>query len=179
MLRENLPPFVAAVPEIAELFLAEQPEIDRLEAAAEAMLREFSVGGITERTVELWEDLMGFFHAPDWPIERRRERIKSRLLTADRAMTPAALKEIIERVGGVEVEITENPDAYYALVTFVGQYGVPRYLEDIKREVELIRPFHITIGYEDIYATLDKYADFTLNSLAGSTLLELANGTPL
>jgi uncharacterized protein YmfQ (DUF2313 family) len=92
-----------------ELLEAEQPEIDRLDADVEAMRREFFTVTITARTINQWEDLLGFARKPAWPIARRRDRVKARLM-ASTPITPARMKELIERIGGVEVELIEHPE---------------------------------------------------------------------
>ena len=177
MLRDNLPPAVVALPELEELLAAEQPEIDRLDGEVEAMRAEFFVASLTGRTVDAWEDLFGFDHPSAWPLDRRRDRIAARLLTAS-PLTPASLKDTIERVGGVAVTLTERPDDPSVTVTFVGQYGIPRYLADIQAEVERIRPFHVPVDYAYSYVTLGQYAAHTLGGLSLYTLGQLHTGAP-
>ena len=161
-----------------ELLEAEQPEIDRLDEDMDDMLREFFTDTITVRTIHWWEDFLGFARKPSWPIERRRERVAARLM-ASAPMTVARMKELIERVGGVEVELIEHPEDFTCTVRFIGKIGVPRYLDDIKLEVNLVRPFHIWMLYEYLFAVLSTYAGFSLNNLGTYTLEDLANAVPL
>lgn len=178
MLRDYLPQFIADCPDMAELLAAEQPEIDALQADVRALLQDFFMGSITDRTIDEWENLTGFDHAPEWPIERRIGRVRARMLATE-TITAAALKDLIERVGGVECEIQEDADNYTALVKFVGRYGIPKYLPDIKKEVELVRPFHIVVDYSFLYTILDDYRDFDLQTLGEYTLAQLSDGVPL
>ena len=178
MIRDNLPPYVADSPDMADLLQAEQPEISQLEINAEAMLREFFVDTVTVRTVGHWETQLGFDHPAGWPIDRRISRVKARLM-ASSPVTPAMLKEVIERVGGVECEIVERPGDPSATVKFVGQMGIPLYLDDIMDEVDTIRPGHVPVDYEYSFAALNSYEAYTLEGLAQYTLEDLALGTPL
>ena len=43
MLKKSVPPFVAQMIEIAELFIAEQPELDRMEADLTELLKQFYI----------------------------------------------------------------------------------------------------------------------------------------
>lgn len=178
MLHDHLPKFVTEFPDMAELLAAEQPEVDALAAGTASVLEEFFVDGITEKTIDLWEDLLGFAHAPEWPVRRRADRIKARLM-ANEKMTAETLKALIERVGGVECTVTEDADHYAAHVQFVGRFGIPAYLDDIKKEVELVRPYHIVVDYAFLFTLLRHYADHTLQSLGGYTLVQLRDGAPL
>lgn len=177
MLKDNLPPFLLDIAEITEVLEAEQPEIDALDTGREEMRMGFYVNTINERTVDYWEDFLGFERAPAWSMDRRRERIAARLISTS-PVTVAVLKETIERTGDCTVQITENSDMTVT-VTFTSVYGVPTYLEDIQEEVEKIRPFHIPVLYEFTYVYLGIYAAYTLGSLAAYTLDQLSLGDPL
>jgi len=162
---------------MAELFAAEQPEVDALDRAVEALLPEFRVRSI-DRFLPLWEDLLGFDHPSGWEKTRRRERIRARLM-AGAPMTPALLQEVIERVGGVAIELEEDADIPAVRVTFVGAYGVPAYMADIVQEVERLRPYHVPIEYIYRMAYLALYEGFRLEGLGGYTLEQLAWGEPM
>ncbi len=47
MLKKDVPPFVAQMREIAELFIAEQPELDKMEADISELLRQFYIKSAT------------------------------------------------------------------------------------------------------------------------------------
>ena len=173
MLRENLPDCV--VNALSELLDAEQPELDKIEKEIKTLFSEFFIKTATSKTLPYWEDLMGFDHPDAWSDERRRERIRTRLLCPS-PLTPAALKDAIEKAGGVEVEIIENADAQTVTVKFVGAYGIPKYLADIQDEVELIRPLHVPVLYEFSFVTWEAYSGDTWSDLAGSTWGQVESG---
>lgn len=141
MLQHKLPLHVSTMREMSELLVAEQPELDRLQQNILNMMQEFHVLTATTKTLNHWEDFLGLERKPSWEVQRRRERCYSRLVAGGN-MTSDALKELIEQVGGVECEIDEDATNLTISVRFTGQYGVPTYIDDIKIEVEKIRPYH-------------------------------------
>ncbi|MFQ7067434.1 MAG: putative phage tail protein [Christensenellaceae bacterium] len=173
MLTDNLPKHIADA--LGELLDAEQPEIDKLEKEIGDMLPEFFIQSATAKTLSYWEDLLGFDHPDGWSDERRKERIRARMLCPS-PLTPKTLKETIEKAGGVEVELIEDADAQTVTVKFVGAKGVPKYLADIQREVELIRPLHIPVLYEFSFAIWADYETNTWEDLAAYTWGEIEEG---
>ena len=165
MLHNSLPPHVTEIQEMKRLLMAEQPELEAVETAVDELLKEFSVTTFTERTAQLWEKLVGLSPAPAWRIERRRERVRGRLL-ANTSTSVGTLKAVVESLAGTAVEIVEEPDAYRARIRFVGSYGISPYIDDVKAEVEQIRPFHVRILYEFIYWMWQQLAALTWTEAA-------------
>ena len=178
MLMRNLPPHVANMREMAELLAAQQPELTALQASASAMRAEFCWRTITERTIDIWEDALGFDHAPAWDMQRRRERVYNRLIV-NSPLTPERMCAMLEQVGGVPCEIDEDAPSCTAIVRFTGYFGVPVYIDDIKAEVERIRPFHVVFGYNYRYPLVREYYGYTAAQLGGYTVAQLAAGAPL
>lgn len=178
MLRHKLPLHVSTMREMSELLIAEQPELDRLQQNILNMVQEFHVLTATTKTLNHWEDFLGLERKPSWEVQRRRERCYSRLVAGGN-MTSDALKELIEQVGGVECEIDEDATNLTISVRFTGQYGVPTYIDDIKIEVEKVRPYHIPITYVYLYPLVREYYGMTINEMGAYTLNEIINGDPL
>lgn len=174
-IRDNVPSFVAEVAQMARLMAAEQPEIDRIDGRAESTLGDFFVASFTAMTASAWEKFMGFAPAPAWPIERRRERIRARLLSVS-PMSKDDFKRIVENAAGTQVEITEQIDDGTITVKFVGIYGVSPYLDDIKAELERIRPYHLPIIYEWIYVKHSQLTQHTYAELAAYTHESIRTG---
>ena len=122
----ELPEFIQCVPQLADLLAAEKLEIERLEGYAETTLGEFAVATMTVKTADIWERSVGYEPAPDWEIERRRERVRARLLGGGTA-TKARIKEIVETLAMTTVEIAEQADAATVTIKFIGIYGVSPY----------------------------------------------------
>ena len=64
-------------------------------------------------------------------------------------ITKKGMEEQLGKVGGIPVSITENADEQTITVRFTGQMGIPRYLDDIKKEMDIL-----TNAYEDIQRKL-------------------------
>ena len=173
MIRDNVPEFLRDIYDLKTLFDAEQPQIDELLNAAEDMLKEFRTAFFSEKTAQLWEELCGLTPAPAWNIDRRRERVRSRICVPSN-ITAEALKEIIEYTGGVEVELVEIPEEYTVIVRFVGEKGIPQYLDDIFEAVNRIRPFHIKVEPEFTWAKLQDLSTEKLEDMADKQLLQMA-----
>ena len=58
MLNKSVPPFVAQMRELAELFIAEQPELDRMEQELSELLKQFYIKTATY-SLDQWEDEFG------------------------------------------------------------------------------------------------------------------------
>ena len=174
-IKDNLPDFVTKTKQMADLIRAEQPELDRIEGKAAASLEEFFAGTFTETTAEKWEELMGFSPAPAWEIERRRERVRARLLSTS-PISKTEFRAIVENAAGTEVQITEEADNYTITIKFVGIYGVSPYLDDIKLELERIRPFHLQIAYEWVYVQHTQLSMHTHAELAAYTHEQIRTG---
>ena len=74
MLQDDITPLFADTEQIRELFQAEQPEIDAVEAAVGGWIRELHVMTALE-TIELWEKDYCLDHNTDLTIEQRRARV--------------------------------------------------------------------------------------------------------
>lgn len=171
MIKNNIPKFISDIKEFAELISAEQPEIDRIEAEAEAWKDELSKP--TELSFGIFEEFFGFQRREELSAEKRRERILARMFFSA-PITRTRLEEQLSKVGGIPVEIEEDANLQTMTVRFTGTTGIPRFLEDIKAEMELIRPFHITPIYEYLFITLGEYSGKTLFQLSARTLEDCA-----
>lgn len=64
MLKKSVPPFVAQMREMAELFGAEQPELDRLEGILTELLAQFYIKTATY-SLDQWEEDFGIVKDPE------------------------------------------------------------------------------------------------------------------
>ena len=175
---DYLPPFIRESKEMRELLSAEQAVADSIYAAMSAAQKEFSPFTLTDSGAALYEEFLGLGIGEAFDLERRRDRIKTRLMTSA-PITKKLMEETVKKAGGVDAQVTENPDDLTFTVKFVGVQGVPRYIEDVKKEVEKIRPFHLSVIYEYIFTPLQSYGDKTLSQLSGHSLSEMAAGEAL
>lgn len=75
MLKDCISPFFSKTKQIEELFLAEQPELDRFQSAISEWRRELFVLSCTENTIDLWEREFALEHKTNLTLEQRRARV--------------------------------------------------------------------------------------------------------
>ena len=78
MLKKSVPPFVAQMREMAELFGAEQPELDRLEGILTELLAQFYIKTATY-SLNQWEQDFGIAENPELTQEQRRAQVLAKL----------------------------------------------------------------------------------------------------
>lgn len=175
MLSDNLPAFAAGTDVTAKLLAAEQPYTDAL---FEKMTEERENAFVSRASAEglsLWEELLGFEMSPGWAEERRRERIKARLLAAQ-PLTKAAFKTIVENTAHTETEIYENAAENTVTVRFTGIVGVSPYLSDIEKELSAALPAHLRLVYEWIFVLNSAVGGYTHGQLSAHTHYDIRNG---
>ncbi|MBF6841834.1 DUF2313 domain-containing protein, partial [Acinetobacter baumannii] len=84
------------------------------------------------------------------PLEDRRSMVLAKIRGFG-IVTPLKVKETAESFKYGEVVVTEN--AGRVIVTFVSTYGVPSFLEDIKKVLRDLVPAHLEIEYRFLYNT--------------------------
>ena len=78
MLKKSVPTFVAQMMEIAQLFTAEQPELDKMEADLSELLRQFYIKTATY-SLDIWEDEFGLERNSALTLMQRRARVLAKL----------------------------------------------------------------------------------------------------
>lgn len=167
----SLPPVARDMRQTQEMLLAMMPETALLRETAQGFAREFCAKTANEALSRFERDL-GITPSGGLSAAQRRERVTAALLSGT-VCTPAHLKEVIERVAGVTVNIIEHPEDYAVEIAFADVYGTPRYLDDLKAAVRKILPAHITDIYTFLYKLVQDYYEYTLSGLSESTLSEL------
>ena len=175
MIKNNLPGFICAIPEMDMLISAEQPELTEIASGMELYRKGFLLENGS--MLPYYEELFGFSGSREMSTEERLERVRARMIFSA-PMTKRRIEEMLTGIGMTPVTVTEDPDGCTMTIKFTGTVGVPKYLNDIKKEVELIRPFHIVPIYEYLFTTLGEYGGVQLGEIGEMTLLEMAeNGT--
>ena len=175
MIRDNLPEAAAEMELTAALMEIEQEYVDALDARMGQVRRMAIVKEAGEEGLTHWERALGFPTAGGWSGERRRERIRARLMV-EAPMSPAIFKSMVENAAETEVEIEEDTAGYTVVIRFTGMYGVSPYLSDLEREIEKVIPAHLRVVYEWIYYLQKKLESHTHGGLGTLTHEEIRNG---
>lgn len=114
MLKDCITKEFAQTEQMAELFGAEQPELDLAQAEVLGWLSELHIMSC-EETIGLWEDDFGLDHNSDLTLEQRRIRVFAK---KNRRLLPTL--DLLERtmealLGSRKVEITELPGCRFRI----------------------------------------------------------------
>ena len=108
MLKKSVPPFVAQMREMAELFGAEQPELDRLEGILTELLAQFYIKTATY-SLNQWEQDFGIAENPELTQEQRRAQVLAKLNMRMPATVKMLENLVRQTVGAENVWIEEHP----------------------------------------------------------------------
>ncbi len=145
MLKKSVPPFVAQMREMAELFGAEQPELDRLEGILTELLAQFYIKTATY-SLDQWEEDFGIVKDPELTREQRRARVLAKLNMRMPA-TVKMLENLVRQTMGEEnVRIEEHP-AEYAFTVYVQEDKLSDFLGIARRAVHAARPAHLNYKF--------------------------------
>lgn len=145
MLERSVPSFVAQMAEIAELFGAEQPEIDRLTADLASLLDQFYIKMATY-SLDIWEVEFGIDYDPELSTKQRRAQILGKLNTKAPA-TVKMLENLVRQVMGADrVWIVEHPHEY-RFVVYVQEKKLSDLLGIAKTAVHDARPAHLNYHF--------------------------------
>ncbi|MCM1192724.1 MAG: YmfQ family protein [Acetatifactor muris] len=145
MLNKSVPPFVAQMREMAELFMAEQPEIDRMERELTELLQQFYIKTATY-SLEQWEDEFGIERNSALTMMQRRARVLAKLNSNPPATVKMLENLVFQILSANAVTIVEYPAEYCFDIYVNSDYLVETF--DIADEaVRLARPAHLSYKF--------------------------------
>lgn len=159
MLKKSVPPFVAQMREMAELFYAEQPELDRLEGILSALLAQFYIKTATY-SLDMWEEEFGLSHDPTLTLQQRRARILAKLNTRTPA-TVKMLENLVKQTMGEDIVWIEEHPENYMFIVYVQEEKLSELLGIAKDAVYAARPAHLNYKFIERLirtAVLEAYA---------------------
>ncbi len=145
MLNKCVPPFVAQMREMAELFIAEQPEIDRMEMELTELLKQFYVKSATY-SLDQWEDEFGIERNSSLTLMQRRARVLAKLNSNPPATVKMLENLVFQILSANAVTIVEHPSEYHFDVYVNSDYLVETF-EIADEAVRLARPAHLSYKF--------------------------------
>lgn len=145
MLKKSVPPFVAQMREMAELFFAEQPELDRMENNLSELLSQFYIKTATY-SLDMWEDEFGLPHDPELSLQQRRARVLAKLNTRPPA-TVSMLENLVKQTMGEDIVWIEEHPEDYMFTVYVQEEKLSELLGIAKSAVHAARPAHLNYKF--------------------------------
>lgn len=140
MLKDTVPKFVSQMQEMAELFHAEQPELDRMKSDLEDIVKQFYAKTATF-SLGRWEKDLGLSADSSLTTEQRRARIIAKM----NMRTPATVKMlenlVLQILDADRVFIKEYPSDYSFVVYVEKEYLIE--LGIAEDAVYYARPAHL------------------------------------
>lgn len=145
MLNKSVPPFVAQMREIAELFIAEQPELDRMEKELTELLKQFYIKSATY-SLDQWEDEFGIERNSSLTLMQRRARVLAKLNSNPPATVKMLENLVFQILSANAVTIVEHPSEYHFDVYVNSDYLIETF-EIADEAVRLARPAHLSYKF--------------------------------
>lgn len=145
MLNKSVPPFVAQMREIAELFTAEQPELDRMERELTELLKQFYIKSATY-SLDQWEDEFGIERNSSLTLMQRRARVLAKLNSNPPATVKMLENLVFQILSANAVTIVEHPSEYHFDVYVNSDYLIETF-EIADEAVRLARPAHLSYKF--------------------------------
>lgn len=145
MLKRSVPPFVAEMREMAELFVAEQPELDRMERELTELLKQFYIKSATY-ALDQWEEEFGIDQDPSLTLMQRRARVLAKLNSNPPATIKMLENLVYQILSANAVTIVEHP-AQYSFDVYVNSDYLIDTFEIADEAVRLARPAHLSYKF--------------------------------
>lgn len=158
-LSRYVPPFLAEILELAEIYRTEGYEIGQLWHEAEELLDQCFIATATWG-LTLWEEMYNVTTNLSLSYEQRREILMAKT-RGHGTTTKQMIEETAAAFSGGEVEVVEyNPENRF-VIRFIGIKGIPRNMQAFVSSLEDIKPAHLAYGFEYTYTvwnSLDQLA---------------------
>lgn len=145
MLKKSVPPFVAQMKEIAQLFIAEQPELDRMEADLAELLRQFYIKTATY-SLDMWEDEFCLERNTSLTLMQRRARVLAKLNSNPPATVKMLENLVLQTLSANAVTIVEYPSEY-SFTVYVNSDDLIETFAIADEAVRLARPAHLSYKF--------------------------------
>lgn len=145
MLKKSVPPFVAQMREMAELFVAEQPELDRMESDLSRLLAQFYIK-TADYSLDRWEEDFGLAADPELTLQQRRARVLAKLNSRPPATVRRLENLVRQTMGEDNVWIEEHPEDY-SFTVYIQEDRLSDLLGIAEQAVHDTRPAHLNYHF--------------------------------
>lgn len=145
MLKKSVPPFVAEMMEIAQLFIAEQPELDRMEKDLSELLKQFYIKTATY-SLDQWEDEFGLERDTSLTLMQQRARVLAKLNSNPPATIRMLENLVFQTISANAVTIVEHPSEYSFTIYVNSDYLIETF-SIADEAVRHARPAHLSYKF--------------------------------
>lgn len=145
MLKYNIPKYKAQMKELAELFEAEQPEIDLLEKILEDMLKQLYVKS-AHYAIEIWEQEFGIVRDKSLTITQRRAQVLAKMNISTPASVQMLENLVMQVLTANKVTIIEHPETY-SFDIYVNSKYIIENMKIAENAVYEARPAHLSYKF--------------------------------
>lgn len=162
-LARYVPPFLAQIRELAEIYRTEGYEAGRLQHDLADLQDQCFIRTATWGLV-LWEHMYGTETNLELSYEQRREILMAKL-RGQGTTTKKMIQETAAAFSGGEVQVIEDNPHRHFTIRFVGIKGSPRNMHAFIGMLEAIKPAHLSYDFQYTYTVWNNLAEISWNGL--------------
>lgn len=166
-LSRYVPPFLAEIRELAEIYRTEGYEIGLLQHDLEDLRNQCFISTATWGLI-LWEEMYGVATNLALSYEQRREILMAKA-RGHGTTTKQMIEETAAAFSGGEVEVIEYNSENRFVIRFIGIKGIPRNMQAFVSSLEDIKPAHLAYGFEYTYTVWNSLDQLTWGDLGIKT----------
>ena len=170
---DYLPPFMQGYREFAVIMEAEQPEIDLLWGATEAVFADQFIQDATENGVKRWESVLGISPKGTDTLDERKFRILTKL-NQELPYTLRKLEQVLTTICGAgNFSINLQPDKYHVEIKLA--LANKNNYNEVAGVLKKMIPANMTQWIQIMYNSHDVLKNFTHAEMAAYTHEQLRN----
>lgn len=158
-----VPPFIAELTEMYELYTAQGYEVGQLRHAMEDVICQCFIMTATWG-LERWEQVFGIAANPSLPDEQRREVLVAKM-RGQGTTTVQMVKDVAAAFSGGDVDVVEDNRHHLFTVRFTSTRGIPQNMQGFIAMLEEIKPAHLAYKFEYWLTVWDELKPYTWNRL--------------
>lgn len=162
-LSRYVPPFVAELQEMAEIYKTEGQELGIARYNLDDLVAQCFVQTATWGLLR-WEKEYGITTNLSLSYEQRREIILAKM-RGQGTTTVEMIRNTAIAFSGGEVDVIEDNPNYHFIVRFVGFYGIPRNMQAFINMLEEIKPAHLSYSFEYKYVIWNELTPYIWDEL--------------
>lgn len=172
-LKALVPEAISQLIEFTEIYSTQGVEIDSIYGAVDDIVNQCFVNTATWG-LAYWEHVLNIPTDVTKEAAYRRDVILSKIKGVG-TVTVSLIDTISESYDNGEIDIIEHPDTYSFEVKFVGTFGLPPNLQDLKDAINNVKPAHLNVTYSIRYFLINQIHNvMNLNDIQSHRLIDFA-----